>query len=598
MASYLTLLEQLSTAVDQLNQVLQGDETTTVDINGKIQPSVQKKTLDEVNAKVKLVLDAAADIDAVKYATTAAGIAATTDGQFFSVVSNDDNIYLDLYKNDDGVAVFKKTYPSSAALLKISTLKNIAKNQNFFDSSNITATNSDIISVESNVLTFRTTIPYGQVYQNVGINANDKYYISAQLKSSSPASYLDVYRNDNGVQIGVRNHSGTNEFEKLDFIFESASSASSVRLRVLDPRSGYECQVKEMMLINLTQTFGEGKEPAIEAIRDIINTTTNGNDFFEDDNALSFSNIVTPSDNKKNFFVKLAKNRLVVIQKYNQTHDLKLVWESFYPNYLFNLKSINLIANTRENISSDYNSGDEIIGLGTDTLGPWLVKAINNIDGDMPSSKNFTGGSHGYNNNYNQSPSNTKTAELNTIYFKIDGLVRESFSGYCDQIDVFFENSVQAANTKKADGSGRHVLKEKYHLNFCRQNINVNCSVEFAEMVTVEKYYGLQSVIPAIFKDKIFYHTCENMKIESAGELTDSISGHCNQISIWKGVNHIDMSLDTSVGLGRLHKRTTTNYSAFTTSYNKSYFYLIENHDFNEGDIVTYSGKYSIHSRG
>ncbi|WP_288985784.1 SGNH/GDSL hydrolase family protein [uncultured Pseudoalteromonas sp.] len=116
MANYLTLVEQLSTAVDQLNQVLQGDETTTVDINGKVQPSVQKKTLDEVTAKIQLVLDAAADIDAVKYVTTAAGIAATTDGQFFSVVSDDVDNYLDLFKNESGVAAFKKSYPSSEAV--------------------------------------------------------------------------------------------------------------------------------------------------------------------------------------------------------------------------------------------------------------------------------------------------------------------------------------------------------------------------------------------------------------------------------------------------------------------------------------------------
>lgn len=113
MANYLTLVEQLSTAVDQLNEVLQGDENTTVTINGQQQPSVQKKTLDEVNAKIQLVLDAAADIDAVKYATTAAGIAATTDGQFFSVVSSDPDNYLDLYKNQAGVAAFEKSYPTT-----------------------------------------------------------------------------------------------------------------------------------------------------------------------------------------------------------------------------------------------------------------------------------------------------------------------------------------------------------------------------------------------------------------------------------------------------------------------------------------------------
>ncbi|MBB1329453.1 hypothetical protein H5087_08850 [Pseudoalteromonas sp. SR43-7] len=114
MANYLTLVEQLSTAVDQLSEVLQGDENTTVTINGQQQPSVQKKTLDEVNAKIQLVLDAAADIDAVKYATTAAGIA--SGSEYFSVVSENDDTYLDLYQNESGTAKFKKKYPSIDAI--------------------------------------------------------------------------------------------------------------------------------------------------------------------------------------------------------------------------------------------------------------------------------------------------------------------------------------------------------------------------------------------------------------------------------------------------------------------------------------------------
>lgn len=116
MSDFLTLTSQLSTAVDQLNQVLQGDENATVMINGEEKPSVQKKTLDEVLARVQLVLDAAADIDAVKYANTAAGIANTTDGDYFSVFSNDPENYLDLYKNDNGTAIYQKSYPTTKAI--------------------------------------------------------------------------------------------------------------------------------------------------------------------------------------------------------------------------------------------------------------------------------------------------------------------------------------------------------------------------------------------------------------------------------------------------------------------------------------------------
>ncbi|MBB1422647.1 hypothetical protein H5200_12025 [Pseudoalteromonas sp. SG43-7] len=116
MSDFLELTDQLRASVEQLNQVLQGDENTTVTINGEEKPSINKLIIDTLNSVVQLVTDAAADIDAVKYETTAAGIAATTNGQFFSVVSADDDAFLKLYKNNAGVAEFSKKYPNDKAL--------------------------------------------------------------------------------------------------------------------------------------------------------------------------------------------------------------------------------------------------------------------------------------------------------------------------------------------------------------------------------------------------------------------------------------------------------------------------------------------------
>lgn len=118
MANYLTLVEQLSVAVDQLNQILQGDEKTTVIIDGTEQPSVQKKTLDQVTEQIQLVLSAAADIDAVKYPTIESGMAATSLGNHFSVVSEDSDEFLNLYKNADGIAEKVKTYPTTGYIEK------------------------------------------------------------------------------------------------------------------------------------------------------------------------------------------------------------------------------------------------------------------------------------------------------------------------------------------------------------------------------------------------------------------------------------------------------------------------------------------------
>lgn len=58
----------------------------------------------------------AAQLAAGVYPDTAAGLAATADGAYFSVPSADENEHLILYRNSAGSAVEIKRYPSSAAL--------------------------------------------------------------------------------------------------------------------------------------------------------------------------------------------------------------------------------------------------------------------------------------------------------------------------------------------------------------------------------------------------------------------------------------------------------------------------------------------------
>lgn len=54
----------------------------------------------------------AATLNAGIYASTAAGLAATTNGEYFSVPSAGTDVYLELYKNNAGSAVLTKTYYS------------------------------------------------------------------------------------------------------------------------------------------------------------------------------------------------------------------------------------------------------------------------------------------------------------------------------------------------------------------------------------------------------------------------------------------------------------------------------------------------------
>lgn len=61
------------------------------------------------------------------YVDTTAGLAATTNGQYFSVPSVDSNEYLILYKNNAGVALEVKRYPSSDAVVAIDGRLSIAE---------------------------------------------------------------------------------------------------------------------------------------------------------------------------------------------------------------------------------------------------------------------------------------------------------------------------------------------------------------------------------------------------------------------------------------------------------------------------------------
>lgn len=66
----------------------------------------------------------AAAITADVFDSAAAGIAGTTAGQYFSVVSATDVNYLDLYRNVSGVATYQKSYPSTALVNQLQQASN------------------------------------------------------------------------------------------------------------------------------------------------------------------------------------------------------------------------------------------------------------------------------------------------------------------------------------------------------------------------------------------------------------------------------------------------------------------------------------------
>lgn len=213
-----------------------------------------------------------------------------------------------------------------------------------------------------------------------------------------------------------------------------------------------------------------------------------------------------------------------------------------------------------------------VFSNGSDFFGPFIVKAIENADGDMPESMNFTGASHAYSGNTDGTTAATGRSVLRSIL--IDGTRRDEFSGHCDTVDVYWTNYIQATNTKKSDGTGREVLKENYHLHFDGVSFEVENDIEALEAVEIVRYYGLQVAqgVPGYSYDVSYVGSHNN--VVSANGNSKSTDTNCREIHIMRKDKPVECRFGVHpVGLGAFYRNNA--YSAFDTDYGKTYFFLI-----------------------
>ena len=96
--------------VGRFNEMLLGSDETDVEMS-------DTSTRGSIAKQVKERVDQVSGTGI--YANTTAGLAATTNGKYFSIPAPGIDGYLDLYLNSSGVAVYQKTYPSLTAVQNI-----------------------------------------------------------------------------------------------------------------------------------------------------------------------------------------------------------------------------------------------------------------------------------------------------------------------------------------------------------------------------------------------------------------------------------------------------------------------------------------------
>lgn len=302
----------------------------------------------------------------------------------------------------------------------------------------------------------------------------------------------------------------------------------------------------------------------------------------------------TLSKKETTMYVQKQDDKIQTVFKYSPTQDFVMVLEKRGPNKIFNVGTPRAIANKQPKVSSNLDSAGYLYAnLGvSDWFGPHVVNALSNADGDRKWGE-FTGGSHSYLNN--ESSGSSATGRTDSIRLMVDGKQYDSFSGYAERLDIYWDNYIQAANTKKKDGSGREVLIEHYHMSFDGRVWNVECDIEFLENVMWSRYYGMQCVY-ADWNQSIRYGGEDWIPLDSDTDAPDKM---CDTMVLKRGNHYLEMYMDNSYGLGDRAYVSNNLPGAFSRDYGngKAYFQLVNGMEkrMEAGTTVSYRGYYRFY---
>lgn len=283
---------------------------------------------------------------------------------------------------------------------------------------------------------------------------------------------------------------------------------------------------------------------------------------------------------QKQFVSVDVQNADIKIQyKYSPEEDRVIELERVGLNKLFSFSTLYRIDSGKDTTfpSGILDGLTAVQTFDTDIIGPIMVSAENNEDGDDPIAA-FTGGWHGFNRDQSGSP----TARHVSLQVWVDGkMVKDTFKGYTNDLVIETTSNIQGFNTKKKDGSGREIIQQKVKMTFNEGRADVHIKMTPLEKVRIHTYYGLQTALSQLYANSsIRYESGDSpeWKDTSSGPNDSGPKGkypnvyrmtaknkHNDEVLVW---------LDTKYGLGK-RLNVSDNYpSAFFVGY-KSYFNLI-----------------------
>lgn len=468
-------------------------------------------------------------------------------------------------------------------------ISNIVANDTTFDVS-VTEVNeglgADVVKLKNDVQEIDSALFYEKVTQKSPDDRHEDYYINTSgtiVSFPSPNIYdvlaLDVVAGETYTVKGVSQAGGaalcyavysTNELENMDadhavLISTKTCAEGSYELELTIPEGG--------VCLAATATYGTGvtffKKEVVAKTADITNLEKTCIEYSLNSNTI---NVRTTSGTKS-----------LVVQFGVQSIG----------NNLFDLLSLAKLNKTDPLDSSLFT---DLSQSSSDWIGPFQVAAVANKDGDDTGSGSgydedgfkitFTGGAHRYNNTTTGS---TATARLSDLEFRINGEAITQGSGFASKIEISWINNIQAYNTKKADGTGREVLKEHCKLTFDGLDWKVGIELEPLEDISIRTWYGLQMT-------GVSGSTSTHWKyVDAANRGADASSSGNNStkaVIAYGGKYEVEMWLDTSIDLG---KRWLC-YSGITNSafHSGSKLYFMLGNDYSPQNYLTLGNFYYL----
>ena len=281
-------------------------------------------------------------------------------------------------------------------------------------------------------------------------------------------------------------------------------------------------------------------------------------------------------------YYDIQNDVLTVVTKYTSDKDIVITLQKKGGNNIFDFYKFGTINNKTDVPSSNVADMNQFMGIGTDCHAPFNVSALSNVDGDAFDSSVYTGGNHAYDG--------IVTGRTLSIHFFVDGREKMSGNGYANNVKIIWENLIQAWNTVKTDGTGREVIKERHSMAFDGVEWTETIELIPLEDIKVGVWYGLQMYGLSTVYDSIRYIGAANRGINDASTHSNSGDNTASKVVGYGKEHMFEMEIDPSFDLG---KRTMySGTSGIFVSNMKCYFYIIQNHEMNAGDLYSLKGTY------